>query len=104
MNCSVLFQGGEHSLTDCVIEIGGTETALSISPGGGKPKEGQEIPPARLRIDGLEIRAAKSRPADARGGRISLGGGTETTVEAGTELEAPGGLYVSPTAKLIQLP
>jgi hypothetical protein len=103
-NCSVLFQGGIHSLTDCVIEVGGTESALSISPSGGKPKDGQEIPPARLRIDGLEIRAAESRPADATGGRISLGGGTETTVVDGTELSAPGGLYVSPMAKMIKFP
>ena len=104
VNCSVLFQGGIHSLVDCVIEIGGTETALAISPGGGKPQDGQESPPAKLRIDGLEIRAAKSRPAGSAGGGIRLGGDTVTTVEDGTELTAPGGLSISPTAKLFTGP
>jgi len=96
INCNVLFQGGVHSLTDCVIEVGGTETALSISTRGGD----QPSPVARLRIDGLEIRTVEGRSADS-GGNVMLGGGTETTLVGSQALDAPGGVHLSPTAKVV---
>jgi len=96
INCVVLFQGGAHSLVDCVIEVGGGETALSISTSGGE----DPVPVARLRIDGLEIRAAEDRTADT-GGKVMLGRGTETTTIGSQALDAPGGVHLSPTAKLL---
>ncbi len=96
INCNVLFQGGVHSLIDCVIEVGGTETALSISTSGGA----EPSPVAKLRIDGLEIRIAEGRTADS-GGNVMLGGGTATTLVGSQVLDAPGGVHLSPTAKVV---
>ena len=96
INCNVVFQGGVHSLIDCEIEVGGKETALSISTSGG------DVPPpaAELRIDGLKIRAGEGRMAES-GGNVVLGRGTETTLVGSQQLDAPGGVHLSPTAKLV---
>lgn len=95
INCNVLFQGGVHSLTDCVIEVADTETALSITNSGG-----EDLPLAKLRVDGLEIRTAEGRTANS-GGNVVLGDGTETTLVGSQALDAPGGVHISPTAKIV---